>query len=306
MDSFNFIRELKSTDSCLHAKVLGWLLDTSESHNLKHEFLENFMLLINQKTDKNLNYKVEVNHNTTYSNKIDILIESDNSISAIKCDGNCFDIEEYKRYFDEILKSKKDVNYIFLCIGNYSCDLDYVKYIRYEELPEILPKSLEKKYQDFINDYIKTIHNKVLNVLNEFRRIEELKQWQNLDKYGMLVRQIIKHFDLPVGYKTIGQSLRTYSIECHDDIFLLFICEDNSLKLQIRALKRGEKYQQLIDKSKNMNLFVADRGRVAILDEIEVLKSSDKIEEKSLNELIKIIEDSNILNHYKEFVNCYA
>ena len=98
------------------------------------------MLLINQKTDKNLNYKVEINHNTTYSNKIDILIESDNSISAVKCDGNCFDIEEYKKYFDEILKTKKDVNYIFLCIGNYSCDLDYVKYIGYEELPEIYLK----------------------------------------------------------------------------------------------------------------------------------------------------------------------
>ena len=122
----------------------------------------------------------------------------------------------------------------------------------------------------------------------------------------MLVRQIIKHFDLPVGYKTIGQSSRTYSIAWHDDIFLLFICEDNSLKLQIRALKRGEKYQQLIDKSKNMNLFVADRGRVAILDEIKVLKSSDKIEEKTFDELIRIIEDSKILDYYKEFVNCYA
>ena len=71
-------------------------------------------------------------------------------------------------------------------------------------------------------------------------------------------------------------------------------------------LKRSEKYQQLIDKSKNMNLFIADRGRVAILDEIEVLKSSDKIEEKTFDELIKIIEDSNILNHYKEFVYYYA
>ena len=55
-----------------------------------------------------------------------------------------------------------------------------------------------------------------------------------------------------------------------------------------------------------MNLFIADRGRVAILDEIEVLKSSDKIEEKTFDELIKIIEDSNILNHYKEFVYYYA
>ena len=69
MDSFNFIRELKSTDKGLHAKVLGWLLNPKGTHGLGFEFLENFLLLINHRIDKNNNFEIFSNYEILWKEK---------------------------------------------------------------------------------------------------------------------------------------------------------------------------------------------------------------------------------------------
>ena len=330
MDSFNFIKEQKTTDKELDANILAWLLDPSESHNLKYKFLENFLSLINQKIDKSSRYKVIPNYKITYyenfinninydvNKKIDILIESEKTIYAIYIDSKNNDensennkisinwnkkettIEDYKKCFEEKIKPNKDVIYIFLCIGNYNFKLDYVKYIKIEELLDIMPTSLDKKYQDFIDKYVEDIEEKCANkIINtDFQRKNLIKNWKNTRKSANIVRKLIQYFNLVIDYKVLNEDKRRYLTKVTDGIFIIFICENNCLNIQIRVDNDSKKYDSLIKKTKDMSLISKDLGKITVLQEIELLNTGDM---KS-DEIIETVKKSNIIKNYEIFI----
>ena len=190
-----------------------------------------------------------------------------------------------------------------LCFAGYSCGLDYVKYIRYEELPEIMPANLEKKYQDFINDYINIIRKNILKNKYEARFSIDLDQLQKVEEYGKMVRQVAKHFNLPIDFKALDQNFRSYCINHKKDVFLMFIYDKGRLTFRIRVKNIDiEKYEKILSKAKSLNLSITDLKAYADLGAIELINKN----EKSLDELIKTIEESNILKKYNELSNIYV
>ena len=71
MDSFDLIKNIDfKSDKNYNPKILSWLLDPTESHGLRYEFLENFLLLINKKIDKKGDYIVVPNYTVNYSENL--------------------------------------------------------------------------------------------------------------------------------------------------------------------------------------------------------------------------------------------
>lgn len=168
---FNIFKVLKLEDfEIRHSNFLAWLLDPSENHELKGEFLKKFLEQTgyNLTETKHIKIKTEViTHSCTQEEnngkKIDILIEGKDFICIIE---NKFGSKEHtnqcEAYSDFANKFKKNkVILIFLDLNNeeYNNKKDYFKKCKYQLLTydsvlKIL-REIENKTQKSVSDIIR-------------------------------------------------------------------------------------------------------------------------------------------------------
>ena len=161
-------------------------------------------------------------------------------------------------------------------------------------------QSLDKKYQDFIDKYVEDIEEKCANkIINtDFQRKNLIKNWKNTRKSANIVRKLIQYFNLVIDYKVLNEDKRRYLTKVTDGIFIIFICENNSLNIQIRVDNDSKKYSALIKKVKDMGLISKDLGKITVLQEIELLNTADMESDK----IIETVKKSNIIKNYEIFI----
>ena len=283
MQNFDLIEKFDiGQEEIFNTKMIAWLLNPKENHNYGSAFLEDFLYLINKKADLSKDITVETCHDMGYFGKIDILIETKESIYAIKC-GNMKDFNDfgniflYKDYLTDCLKKNKKLIVVYVgvtpavidsCIGKNK----NIKMIGYSEIAEILPENLAKDNQKIIDYYSNIIQEKSAKCVCPICDNEYINNWKQLHKYGKFVRQLAKYFNLNFTYKIFNAKFRRYVMHINQEQLLIFNCADNSLHIQIRHIKENEILQEII---------------------INDLNS------KTFEELIKIIEHANIFRNFK-------
>ena len=286
-----------------NAHLIGWLVNPNGNHNLGYGFLEDFLFLINEKADLNSDVTVKTNYKVADNSVIDILIETNDSIYAVKC-GDMNDnsshgnLLSYKEYVQKDLKSDKKLTCVYISIAPFEFgnkEFEYIKNIRYYEIAEILPDNLTGEEQQIINQFSDIIQEKSVKYIYQKYSDEDINEWKKLNKSGKIVRQIAKYFSLKFTYKLFRTNIRRYAINADKDLFMLFSCVDNNLHIRIQLLnKDSDRFSKITDKAKNLGLSIKKNCDMLTLQELVL----PEIDRKSVEELAKTIELSSILENY--------
>jgi len=293
-------------DTIFNAKFLGWLLNPKENHNLGYSFLEDFLFLIGKKLNKNSDIKIEISHKMNLSGVIDILIETNNSFYAIQCGGENRSVYEYENYIKSNLNPDKKVVSVRLGISpfHFSGKYEYIKCLMFSELAEIMPDNLTPKNQQSVNQFFNVIQEESVKTICTKYTDDDIKNWKDLnDKYGKTIRKIAKYFNLAITSVVFDTDERRYVIRADKNPFLIFICKDNYLTIQIRTSgTNAEEYFEKFSKiTEQMGLkFLIDKP-ITILQEV-VISDFDK---KSVEDLTSAINESKILENFEKFFSIY-
>lgn len=173
---FNIFRVLKLENyEIRHSNFLAWLLDPNETHKMGGIFFQDFIKLVNQKTNKNLCYKnsdeIIVKREADY---IDILILNkaqkylvliENKIQSKQ---HSDQLEKYYNVIKEKFDDKWKCIYIYLKpFKNEKINSHYI-FITYDKIINIIKKNLNNvndiKVKIFLENYVAILNDYYLNI----------------------------------------------------------------------------------------------------------------------------------------------
>ena len=299
-------------EEIFNTKMIAWLLNPKENHNYGSAFLEDFLFLINEKADLSKDITVETCYDMGYFGKIDILIETKESIYAIKC-GNMKDFNDfgnifsYKDYLAYRLKKNKKLIVVYVGVTPTGIDdcigIDKsIKMIGYSEIAEILPDNLGDDNQQIIDYYSNIIQEKSAQCVCPTCDNEYITKWKKLHKYGKIVRQLAKYFNLNFTYKIFNAKFRRYFIHEQNGLFLLFNYEDNCLYVQIRLFNMdSDVFSEIVKQAENIGLSTTIKGSKGLFQEVAI----PDIDANSFDKVTDTIKQSNIINNFYKLINKY-
>ena len=173
-NKFNIFETLKITNTEIrHSNVLGWLLDPRENHNLKGQFLKNFIEDINELAEKGLDLEV-IDYDSFEIRRewknIDILVVSKKSgfllvvENKIWSDESSHQLEKYRNIVEDEFQDYKII-YIFLTpYGDTSSNPEIWTSYDYEKVLHIIESIIDENRTVIDNDVLLFIQHYALSL----------------------------------------------------------------------------------------------------------------------------------------------